>query len=50
MNNDSNKSLPKEQEESSIISKEAKDKLYESAEKTKKSVEKTKSMLKGFFK
>lgn len=50
VNNDVNESLSKEKEESSIISKEAKDKLYESAEKTKKSVEKTKSMLKGFFK
>ncbi|SNT70095.1 hypothetical protein [Psychrobacter sp. LV10R520-6] len=42
--------LPKNQEESSILSKEAKDKIHESAEKTKKSVEKTRSMLKGFFK
>lgn len=49
-NNNVDEALSKDQEENSFISKEAKDKIHESAEKTKKSVEKTKSMLKGFFK
>lgn len=49
-NNNIDEALSKDQEENSFISKEAKDKIHESAEKTKKSVEKTKSMLKGFFK
>ena len=47
---DVNEGLPKAQEEGLMLSKEAKDKIHESAEKTKKSVEKTKSILKGFFK
>lgn len=49
-NNNVDEALSKDQEENSFLSKEAKDKIHESAEKTKKSVEKTKSMLKGFFK
>lgn len=49
-NDNIDEALSKDQEENSFISKEAKDKIHESAEKTKKSVEKTKSMLKGFFK
>ncbi len=47
---DVNEGLPKAQEEGLMLSKEAKDKIHESAEKTKKSVDKTKSILKGFFK
>ena len=48
--NEVNEELSENQEEGSMLSKEAKDRIHESAEKTKKSVEKTKSMLKGFFK
>lgn len=48
--NEVNEELSENQEEGSMLSKEAKDRIHESAERTKKSVEKTKSMLKGFFK
>uniref|UniRef100_UPI0039B116FD hypothetical protein n=1 Tax=Psychrobacter glacincola TaxID=56810 RepID=UPI0039B116FD len=48
-NVNTDKELSENKEENSFLSKEAKNKINESTEKTKKSVEKTASMLKGLF-